>query len=119
MMYLVDLDDTMGYKITLVPKESKEVVETKTNGEMDAVIPEQVPNADDADDTMGTGDLTKPALNDGEIATLSQQIIDDARTQLDALLRGRESPKKRMKKLKSSLYVAGGIPDRNEGGGAF
>jgi hypothetical protein len=37
---------------------------------------------------MGTDDLTKPVLNAGEIATLSQQIVDDARAQLDALNNG-------------------------------
>jgi hypothetical protein len=116
MLYLVDLDDTVGYKITLVPKAIEEVVEKTTNGEMDAVIPEQqVPIPDDATGTMGTDDLTKPALNDGEIATLSQQIIDDARAQLDALLHGRELPQKRMQKTRSTLYVAGGVRDRNEG----
>jgi hypothetical protein len=112
MLYLVNMDDTLGSKITLVPKAIEEVVEKKTNEEMDDVMPEQDSIPGDATgNTMSSDDLTKPALNDGEIATLSQQIIDDARAQLDALLQGRESlPQKRMQKRGSSVYeyVAGG-----------
>jgi hypothetical protein len=116
MMYLVDLDDTAGYKITLVPKTIEEVVEPSptTNETMDVVMPEQVTNPSDATGTMGTEDLTKPELNDGEIATLSQQIIDDARAQLDALLHGGELlPQKQM--TTGALAMAGGVRDRNEG----
>lgn len=120
MLYLVDLDDTLGYTLTFVPKAKaieKEVVKTTTNGTMDVGMPEQIPSPDDATGTVGADDLTKPELNDGEIATLSQKIIDDARAQLDALLNGGEVlPKKRMNKHRSvtSVYVAGGVRDRNE-----
>jgi hypothetical protein len=106
MMYLVDLDDTPGYKITLVPKAIEEVAETETmtNGTMDGVMPEVTKLGGG---TMGTDELTKPVLNDGEIATMSQQIVDDARAQLDALLNGGE----RLQKQKT----AGAMRDRDEG----
>jgi hypothetical protein len=115
MMYLVDLDDTPGYKITLVPKAIEEVVETTANGTIDVVMPEQVTIPGDATSTMGmdTDNLAKPVLNDGEIATLSQQIIDDARAQLDLLLHGVELPQKQ--KTTGALALAGGVRDRNEG----
>jgi hypothetical protein len=110
MMYLVDLDDTPGYKITLVPKAVDNVVETETttNDMMDANMAEVT--------KLGGGtmdDLTKPVLNDGEIATLSQQIIDDARAQLDALVNGGEMLQKQ--KTTGALAMAGGMRDRNEG----
>jgi hypothetical protein len=112
MMYLVDLDDTPGYKITLVPKAVEEVVETETttNDMMDVNMPEVTKLSGG---TMGTDDLTKPVLNVGEIATLSQQIIDDARAQLDALLNGGEMLQKQ--KTKGALVMAGGMRDRSEG----
>jgi hypothetical protein len=98
MMYLVDLDDTPGYKITLVPKAIEKVVsETATTpGDIDS-------------------DLIKPVLNDGEIATLSQEIIDNARAQLDALLTGGEYRHKQ--KTNGALAMAGGMRDQDDGGG--
>jgi hypothetical protein len=112
MMYLVDLDDTPGYKITLVPKAVEDVVdtETTTNDMMDVNMPEVTKLGGG---TMVKDDLTKPVLNDGEIATLSQEIIDDARAQLDALLNGGEMLQKQ--KTSGALAMAGGMRDRNEG----
>jgi hypothetical protein len=109
-----DLDDTPGYKITLVPKAKEEVeaekIETTTNTMMDVNYPEVTKLGGG---TMGTDDLTKPVLNAGEIATLSQQIVDDARAQLDALNNGGEMLRKQ--KTSGALAMAGGMRDRNEG----
>jgi hypothetical protein len=115
MMYLVDFDDTAGYKFTLVSKAIEEVVATTPtmDGMMDVVMTEPVTNPSDATGTMGADDLTKPVLNDGEIATLSQQIIDDDRAHHDALLHGGDLlPQKQM--MTGALAKAGGIRDRNE-----
>jgi hypothetical protein len=113
MMYLVDLDDTPGYKITLVPKAVDNVVETETttNNTMDVNMPEVTKLGGG---TMGTDGLTKPVLNDGEIATMSQQIIDDARAQLDALLNGGGEILTKQKTT-GALAMAGGMRDSNEG----
>jgi hypothetical protein len=119
MMYLVDLDDTPGYKITLVPKAVDDVVletKTTTNGTMDGniILPEVTKLGGGTLGNTDDDDLTIPVLNDGEIATLSQQIIDNARAQLDALTNGGEI---RLQKQKTSgaLAMAGGMRGRNEG----
>jgi hypothetical protein len=105
---------TPGYKITLVPKAVEEVeaveIETTANTMMDVNYPEVTKLGGG---TMGTDDLKKPVLNAGEIATLSQQIVDDARAQLDALQNGGEMLRKQ--KTSGALAMAGGMRDRNEG----
>jgi hypothetical protein len=100
MMYLVDLDDTPGCIITLVPKAIEEVVQAATTtGTTDVGMPAEFT------DSTSTDDLTKPVLNAGEIATLSQEIISNAHAQLDALLNGGDFLQKQM--TTGALAMAG------------
>jgi hypothetical protein len=112
MMYLVDLDDTPGYAITLVPREAiEEVVET--TGTMEIDMPAEFTKPGDTSaDTMSMDDLTNPVLNAGEIATLSQEIISNAHAQLDALNSGKYPHKQ---KTTGALAMAGGMHDADEG----
>jgi hypothetical protein len=118
MMYLVDLDDTPGYKITLVPKAIEDVVET--TGTTDVGMPAEFTKpGDNSADTMSMDDLTNSALNAGEIATLSQEIISNAHAQLDALVNEGKNPHKQ--KTTGALAMAGGVDDAyaevDDGGG--
>jgi hypothetical protein len=88
MMYLVDLDDTPGYTLTLV-EEDKDDKRENTDA---AAQPTQ--------------------LSEGEIATKAQMIIEDARGQLDALATGfaggNVTGKKKMGAA-GMLAIAGGV----------
>jgi hypothetical protein len=105
MMYLVDLDDTAGYMLTLVE--------------------------DDKDDKFEKTEINDSAsqpttLSEGEILTKAQMIIEDARSQLDALATGfaggSGAGKKKMGTV-GMLAIAGGagvaaaIANRDNGDG--
>ena len=80
MMYLVDLDDTPGYTMTLVEEQGSEAeADNETNEEVDSE------KEDAGDGENGTDDD-----NEEEITILTQQIIDDAKAKLDALAAGKK-----------------------------
>jgi hypothetical protein len=95
MMYLVDLDDTPGYRLTLVEKKDTEA------------------------DKPEPGEAAEPAaLTEGATAVLAQQIIDDARAQLDALAAGQDYGDygKKMR-MNGALAFAAGVRDQDEAEG--
>ena len=101
MLYLVDMDDTPGYKMTLVPNDRDESVKklspslshrnidpsggmTKTGNSGD----EEESEENDRDE--GKNDEEPAVVGDiGEMAVLAQKIIDDAQAQLNALSAGK------------------------------
>ena len=83
MMYLVDLDDTPGYKMTLVPKEDENTSTTEKSS-TNAEITESKESFDDPEDKETNG-----LLDAGEMAVLAQQIIEEAQEKLNALSSGR------------------------------
>jgi hypothetical protein len=73
MIYLVDLDDTAGYKLTLVEKPAVE------EPKVQEVQPEPVK----AEYTAG-----QQTLSDAQVSDEAQKIIEEAKFRLDALARG-------------------------------
>lgn len=88
MMYLVDLDDTPGYTLTIVQEEPDNKVEEEEEDGVEVLKEEEA----------------KQKMDIGETASTAEQIIANARAQLDAL-EGRRSTV-----LKSNaMSAAGGL----------
>lgn len=81
MMYLVDLDDTPGYTLTIVQQEEDIKVEEQPAAKMDV----------------------------GETAAQADQIIANARAQLDALAAGVDNPTKPKMTAAGGLLLAGAV----------
>lgn len=98
MMYLVDLDDTPGYDMTLVNKSDSEVIAEQEKNDNDNKEGE-LDNAGTSDEDSETkGGAPKPVvvsnnMDEGEMATLAQKIIADAQAKLDALASGKKGLK--------------------------
>ena len=103
MMYLVDLDDVPGYKMTLV-EDTEEMNEPETSLAGDSVIiadslrvgsvrptPGQGLGPVDEGQEMDFESTRTNLLDEYEITILAQRIIDDAKDKLDALLEGKMS----------------------------
>jgi len=93
MMYLVDLDDTPGYTMTLV---------------------EEKPETEVANDTPEEADSENDDSSDGEsdeedIAVLTQQIIDDAKAKLDSLAAGKNGSPNMTGALAAASGIATGV----------
>ena len=97
MMYLVDLDDTPGYKLTIVQKADEEIKteEAATKEEEDFPLWDNldvVASPPDATEEGGASrqEASNPAvaLSDTEVSEEAKLIIEEARQKLDALARG-------------------------------
>lgn len=90
MMYLVDLDDTPGYKITLVPKDQSIHDDT---GKQDSTANMEATFTNDVESSSlveGVDQFpTIAGMDAGEYAVLAQRIIDEAQEKLNALSAGR------------------------------
>ena len=96
MMYLVDLDDTPGYTLTVVQQEKDPSTEEEKEGPDVKVEQEEQP--------------TKPDV--GEAAAQADQILANARAQLDALAAGVDVPQKQMMGAVGGLLLAGSVTTR-------
>jgi len=131
MMYLVDLDDTPGFKLSklLIPIDRQSMNKSTDHGILHLFVPsptyftalvEQkedpaVKKVEVAGAVDGVEVVTTPVVvNEGEIATLAQQIIDDARAQLDALANG-EGLATKKKKFSGALALAADVRDVDDG----
>jgi len=74
MMYLVDLDDTPGYTLTIVQQEDKDDEDDAKKDEKPSKPEEIAPTA--------------TAMSTPEISAEAHKIIEEARAKLDALARG-------------------------------
>lgn len=86
MMYLVDLDDTPGYEMTLVNKSDSEVLNMTDTKTSDDNLPE---TTDEETGVDGKIKAEAEVMDEGEMATLAQKIIADAQAKLDALSSGK------------------------------
>jgi len=108
MMYLVDLDDTPGYKITLIPKDDKEIQNTNTmlyteESESDDHYQQEQHYSDGYGDNL---DKEEEKVDDEELQIMTQRILDEAQTQLNEL-----GMRKRAKSsVNKTNYFAAGAP---------
>lgn len=103
-MYLVDLDDVPGYKMTLVedteeasaadtalPDKSVIDMDTLRLGSIRPVTGESLRPVDEDHQVVDFKSTRTNILDDHDVAILAQRIIDDAKDRLDALLQGKMS----------------------------
>lgn len=94
MMYLVDLDDTPGYTLTIVQEEKDTSTEDEKTEPADIKVEQQ----------------EQPAKPDvGETAAQADQIVANARAQLDALAAGVDIPQKQKLGAAGGLLLAGAV----------
>jgi hypothetical protein len=106
MMYLVDLDDTPGYKLTIVQKAEEEIkkeVEHKKEEEAASPETEEVAPTNQPGGALGPTELNEEA----------QLIIEEARKKLEALARG-ELPAGRKRGVTNRDLLVGVLLTDNE-----
>ncbi len=77
MMYLVDMDDTPGYKLTVVLKPEEKL------GKVAAETMRDEPRAEEQ-----SAPAIAPRASTDEITRVAEEIIEEARQKLEALARG-------------------------------
>lgn len=89
MMYLVDLDDTPGYKLTVVQKPEEEIKQEEAAFKKEEAIAGGVASAESEEVAAdGPTEPVEGALSPTELSAEAELILEDARKKLDALARG-------------------------------
>jgi hypothetical protein len=114
MMYLVDLDDTPGYKLTIVQKPDEEIKKAEQTKKEEAVKEEAASAAtEEVSPTTGTAPAGG-ALGETELSQEAELILEDARKKLEALARG-ELPAGRKRGVTNQDLLVGVLLTDNEG----
>lgn len=107
MMYLVDLDDTPGYKLTIVQKPVEEIKKEEQQVKLEG-------------GSTKTEEVAPPeaagALAPAELSQEAELIIEEARKKLDALARG-ELPAGRKRGVTNQHLLVGVLLTDKEGTG--
>mmetsp|Transcript_3461 Transcript_3461/g.8227 ORF Transcript_3461/g.8227 Transcript_3461/m.8227 type:complete len:503 (-) Transcript_3461:256-1764(-) len=101
MMYLVDLDDTAGYTLTLV--------EEPEGGSSSSPAKDDVKPSPTEEETIKESDSKDEQPSAAEVSDEAQRIIAEAKAQLDALSRGDYSMNKKAKMKGNNKLAAAGL----------
>jgi len=111
MMYLVDLDDTAGYALTISeePLESDEKVDDTGDAEKPSVFTSFSSLPISADASPGSNGQPFSSVRANEMAVEAEKIIQEAKAKLDALSRGGYSSNPNIKPHHGDALAAGAV----------